>query len=161
MGELIARSVHQAVMEAVAKQNGLTSHRSIFKRLAERGITLDAVTMLGECPCLEKDDSQMGQALEYLLLKPRYAGFIQSALALSDAYEKDLIKDLTGFDQYCQMIAEEIAGRKIPEWRTCLNKDQQLPVPLSKALEALLNGSIGQSAALSMPTGRTELDNRD
>ncbi len=40
MGELIARAVYDGVLEAVARQNGITRERTIFARLAERHISL-------------------------------------------------------------------------------------------------------------------------
>lgn len=151
MGELIAKAVYEAVMKAVAKQNGLTTHRSIFKRLEERGIDIEALMTSNMCPCLEGHDCPGRQALEHLLLESRYIGFMESALAMSDAFEKGLVSDMTGFGQYCQVTAERIAGGKIPRWQVCLHEDHHLPDPLKRALEALLNGLLERKSAMQTP----------
>ncbi|MCA1784880.1 MAG: adenosylcobinamide amidohydrolase, partial [Desulfobacteraceae bacterium] len=51
MGELIARAVHEGVTRAVFLQNGLTPGRSVFQRLAERGISVHTLTDGVDCQC--------------------------------------------------------------------------------------------------------------
>ncbi len=138
MGELIARAVYQGVQEAVSKQNGLVSSRSVFQRLHDRRISLYELVSEAQCDCM----AQKGQAtvsLEEILMEPRYAGFVQAAFALSDDYERGLIGDLSGYQRWCNSVAEEIAGQKIPEFRDLVTVEN-MPVPLKMSLNALLNG---------------------
>ena len=139
MGELIAKAVYRAVQEAIVKQNSIGTGRSAFQRLKERQIDLFALGGSDGCACVS-GYPDLVRDLEHLLLDPHYAGFIESALAISDAHEKGLVRDLTSFDQYCRSMAQNLAGRNIYDWRTCIRKEGELPQPLSMALEALLNG---------------------
>ena len=135
MGELIAGAVYRGVQEAVFKQNGLKRDRNIFRRLEERDINIFELVD-GAC-CLSK--VAMVPAVEEVLLEPRYASFIEGAMALSDCYERGLMKDLEGFKIFCREIAEEIAGKKIKKMRQ-LVAYKTLPRVMDMALNALLNG---------------------
>jgi iron complex transport system substrate-binding protein len=112
MGELIAKAVYAGVQEAVRKQNGLTPGRYVFDRLAERRISLFSLAAEMDCECQAKNGGLAALA-EELLLDPKYAAFIESALALSDAYERGNASDLAEFHLWGQAVAEEIAGKKI------------------------------------------------
>ena len=90
------------------------------------------------CECNISRTDQL-VALEEILLEPRYAGFIESSLILSDDYEKGLLTDLTAYDLYCKTIAEEIAGRKIEHMEDLIEM-KELPIVLKQAVNALLNG---------------------
>lgn len=139
LGELIARAVYDGVKEAVYRQNGITARRNIFRRLMERHI--DPSGMLRECACFaDKDDLSLRVAqLEGLLLQPRYASFMESAFALSDAYEKGLISELEAYHGWCRQVAEEIAGKRITEWKDPV-ASEDIPVVVRISLNALLNG---------------------
>jgi len=138
MGELIAKTVYNGVLKAIYKQNGLTSPRNIFQRLKERNVSAFGLLSKNMCECnISRTDQLI--ALEEILLEPRYAGFIESSLILSDDYEKGLFTDLTAYDLYCKIIAEEIAGRKIDHMED-LFEMKELPIVLKQALNALLNG---------------------
>ncbi|MBW2709718.1 MAG: adenosylcobinamide amidohydrolase [Deltaproteobacteria bacterium] len=138
MGELIARAAYQGVVEAVSKQNGLVTARSIFQRLRDRKITVYELVSEAQCDCMAKK-GQATIALEEILMEPRYAGFVQTAFALSDNYQRGLINDLSSYQLWCQTVAEEIAGREIPQFRDLVT-DENIPVPLKMSLNALLNG---------------------
>ncbi len=138
MGELIARAVYAAVQEAVYKQDGVVGKRSVFRRLKERRISLFELVSADACEC-QADQSDLVKALEEVLLNERYASFIESSLALSDSYERGLIHDLGTYDQTCKQIAEEIAGTKIHAMLD-LVAVTDIPLPLTMALNALLNG---------------------
>ena len=143
MGELIAEAVYDAVQEAVCRQNGLTENRSVFKRLKERNISTYGLVSGIECECnLKKSD--FAAAVDRVLLDPRYADFIKFAFALSDDYEKGLVKDLTAFNLCSKTIAEDIAGKKIDELK-CLADTEDMPVVLKSVLNAILNGVFHQS----------------
>jgi ABC-type Fe3+-hydroxamate transport system substrate-binding protein/adenosylcobinamide amidohydrolase len=138
MGELIARAVYRGVVEAVSKQNALVAGRNIFQRLSDRRISLYELVSEAQCDCMAKK----GQAtidLEEILMDPRYAGFVQASFSLSDDYQRGLIMDLSSYQRWCKTVAEEIAGRKIPEFRDLVSAED-IPVPLKMSFNALLNG---------------------
>ena len=88
---------------------------------------------------------------ETVLLNPRYAGFMETALALSDAYERGQVQDLSEFADYCRVVAVELAGGPLPEWQT-VSLAQKLPLPLKMATEAFINGlEARQPAAAPKP----------
>lgn len=133
MGELIARAVYDGVTEAIAKQNGITSKRSIFARLDDRKISSRQLSR------------EHGRALDKLLLEPEYSSFIAAAFAISDQYERGLITDLGSFDSWCREIAEQIAGGQV-EVRELTDQQQLLqkqPLVMRKAFGALINGISG------------------
>jgi len=138
MGELIARAVYQGVVEAVSKQNALVPGRNIFQRLQDRNISPYELVSGAQCDCMARK-GQAATDLEEILMEPRYAGFVQAALALSDAYRRGLITDLSAHKAWCKAVAEEIAGTNIPKLRDLVDTDD-MPVPLNMSLNALLNG---------------------
>ena len=99
LGELIARAVYEGVKEAIEKQNNIFSNRSIFRRLMERKIELFSLL---SCSC--RESGKILLKLEELLLKSRYSGFLESAIAISDAYDRGLIKDLSSFNFKSNLI---------------------------------------------------------
>ncbi len=131
MGELIARTVYAGTTEAIAKQNGITSKRSVFARLQDRKTSVWLLSR--QCGC----GSAVRKELEQLLLEPEYATFIAASFAISDQYERGLVHDLTSFDMWCQTIGQRIAGRQI-EVKEVAVKGQ--PLVLRKALGALVSG---------------------
>jgi iron complex transport system substrate-binding protein len=122
MGELIARAVYDGVREAVAKQNGITSKRSIFARLKDRKISTWKYSALG---------------LNNLLLQPDYSSFLTAAFAISDHYERGLISDLSSFDKWCNAIARQIGGKNV-DVKEVENPEQ--PLVIRKALGAIVSG---------------------
>lgn len=138
MGELIATAVHRGVKEAVLKQNGISAPRDIFQRLSERRISVHQLIAGARCGC-DKRKSEFAAAVEETFLNPRYAAFIEAAMALSDAREKGLMTDLSAFESWSRSIAEEIAGKRIDTLEKLLPEDQA-PVVLGMALDAILVG---------------------
>lgn len=139
MGELIAKTVYDGVKEAAYRQNGIATGRSVFQRLRERHLELHG--LLGNCDCAADQNSRREylSRLEEILLQPRYASFIESALALSDAYERGQVKSLEPFEAWCRSIAEEIAGSWIKKWTDHITSPE-IPIVLRMSLNALLNG---------------------
>lgn len=138
LGELMASVVYEGVKEAVLKQNGLDAQRNIFLRLKERGITVyDLVASDKNCDC-KRDSRKFVGKVEELLLDPRYAGFIQMALSISDDYEKGLIKDLSAFKLYSETIATQIAQGRMETFRPLIKIE--LPEVIKIGFNALLNG---------------------
>ncbi|MCP4718191.1 MAG: ABC transporter substrate-binding protein [Desulfobacteraceae bacterium] len=143
MGELIAKAVYAGVNEAVLKQNKISSNRHIFQRLKERKISLYSLASGVNCDCMHTNSIQkndFAQTVEHLLLEKEYAAFLESALALSDAYEKDLIRDLSLFQEWCRIIASQIAGKEVEDIQDLL--DQKMPLVLKTALDAIFTGAL-------------------
>ncbi len=136
MGELIAKAVYAGVREAVHLQNGVCAGRTIFRRLKERRI--DVWALAQRVPG-KRRLAEVVAELELLLLDPRYVGFVESALALSDAHRRNQVCDLSLHFSQCRAVAESIAGRAVKEMPDLAPKDET-PEPLRQALNALLVG---------------------
>ncbi|MEJ2672056.1 MAG: adenosylcobinamide amidohydrolase [Deltaproteobacteria bacterium] len=135
MGELISVAVYQGVKQAVARQNGITADRALWPRLQERRLGL--YELVQSLP--ETVQAQILPLWESVLLEPRYVGFLETAFALSDAYARGQVADLTAFTAYCRSIARDLAGKPVTAWRP-LSFSPELPRPLHLACEAFLNG---------------------
>jgi len=140
MGELIAKAVYAGVRDAVFKQNGVAAGRNVFQRLKDRRVSPFGI--VDDCAC-GMDKGDLARRLEHLLLEPRYAGFIETALAVSDRHERGLISDLGGFKTACEAVSREIAGKAVvrPQAFTFA---EPLPPVLEMAFGALLNGLSDQ-----------------
>ena len=137
MGELIAKAVYAGVQEAVYKQNSITQKRSIFHRLKDRHITLYG--LVSNCNCKKKTNN-FASDIQEILLNPEYAAFIESAFAVSDAYERNLVSDLSAFNIWCKAVSSDIAGQKIDNIKDLITEDQDLPIVIRTALNAVLTG---------------------
>ena len=155
MGELIARAVYRGVRKAVGRQNGLVPGRHVFRRLHERGITLFGLTYKPANGTAAAH--RLTASLEQVLLDPRWAEFVLAGLALSDEYEKGLVRDLTVYENQCRLTAEAIAGGPIPSVADLLAVED-LPPVLAMTLNAVLNGARHRmdsaSDADAIATGR-------
>ena len=138
LGELIAKAVYAGVQEAVYKQNGIVNRRNVFQRLKDRKISIYGLVSEVKCDCIYEKNG-LGGEIEEILLDPRYAGFIEASFAISDSYERGLICDLSGYELWCNNVAEEIAGKKIAQLSGIVETDHKPPV-LRMALNAILNG---------------------
>jgi adenosylcobinamide amidohydrolase/ABC-type Fe3+-hydroxamate transport system substrate-binding protein len=139
-GELIAKAVHAAVTEAVYKQNGIRPARDIFKRLRERGLSLDKIAGLLSS---ESEKNEISLDLENILSIPFYASFVETAFAMSDGYEKGLIRDLSLFDETCIQVIRKISGTE-NVFTEDIPATDQMPVILSKAFGSLVYGIMQQ-----------------
>ena len=139
MGELIGRAVYAGVRKAILRQNGLIPERDVFQRLRERRIDLYPLAASTTCDRGRKG-SDLAAAVEELLLEPRYAGFVQAALAVSDARTRELIEDSSVFESWCRSIASEIAGETVAQLDQ-VSFPQPQPQPLEQALRALFTGA--------------------
>ncbi|GAB6192044.1 helical backbone metal receptor [Desulfocastanea catecholica] len=146
MGELIGRAVYDGVQEAIARQNGLTAKRSIFKRLEERKIDLSAVC---------QGDPRLRSDVEQLLLQPRYSSLLAAALAISDDYERGLVSDLTSFDDWCGTLlpgGQPTAGAALPAVATSPDSAaKELPLVIRKALAVVLGAAQPATPATKPP----------
>jgi cobaltochelatase CobN len=134
MGELIADVVYRGVREALLKQNGKAPLRSVFERLAERGLYIrDLFGLSGD----ERLDFQ--SRVEALLLSPKYQGFVEAAFSLGDAHVMGHIQDISLFEAWALQVAEDVAGRSLPRVERLVARDD-LPVVLERALDALATG---------------------
>jgi adenosylcobinamide amidohydrolase/ABC-type Fe3+-hydroxamate transport system substrate-binding protein len=138
MGELIAKAVHAGVKDAIARQNGLLPGRHLIQRLKERKISLYQLTSEAQCRC-QGEKSDFSAMVEALMLNPEYEGFMEAALSLSDAYERDLVQDLSAFDRWCARVARDICGSDVKI--ELLVQDEKIPLVISKALNAVMTGA--------------------
>ncbi|MDQ7781677.1 MAG: adenosylcobinamide amidohydrolase [Desulfomonilaceae bacterium] len=145
MGELIAEAVYAAVTDSLGKQNGLVDRRDVFRRMHERKIDLHGIAAqyLGAG---RGDVLELTSGLEGLLVQPQYAGFLEAAFALSDAYRARLMSDLTEFTRTCGRVSAAIAGRPVPAAPRLLPEDAA-PEVVRMAFEALLHGLSSAPAA--------------
>ena len=81
-------------------------------------------------------------------MQPRNASFLESAFALSDAYERGLVTNLESFENQCRSVAEEIAGSKPDKWTDFISSEA-IPVVMRMSLNALLNGLVSNENQLS------------
>jgi hypothetical protein len=88
-------------------------------------------------------ENELIEAVETLLLDPLYQGFVATALAVSDEYDKGLIKNLDAFDMQCLETAFMIAGEPLKTWQSFVS-DPDVPPVVAMALNALFNGAAGQ-----------------
>ncbi len=144
MGELIAKAVYAGVNEAVLKQNKIGSGRHIFQRLKERKISLYSLAAGVDCDCMLQKGvkkNRFAKTVEHLVLEKKVAAFIETAFALSDAYERGLIRDIGLFQKWCLDIASEISGQRIDHIQDFLN-DQPIPLVLKTALNTVFTGVL-------------------
>jgi len=140
LGELIARAVYAGVLDAVRKQNGITKNRTVFERLDERKLELFGLIKPRRCG-QAYDRRKLLSKVQATLLKPRYAALIEIAFAISDAYDRGLLHDLSLFESLCDSVKWELSGKNQPQ----IPKAQKvpsfadLPVPLGMALDAIIN----------------------
>jgi adenosylcobinamide amidohydrolase len=136
IGELIAKAVHAGVTEAICKQNGIKPDRSVFQRLADRHLSLAQV--VDRYP-VTVDKRALTEKLAGVLQKAEYAALLESALAISDEYQKGLITNLGFFDELCCLTAAKLSGRtkvtlaEIPVAGT-------LPIVVDRAFGAVIAG---------------------
>jgi iron complex transport system substrate-binding protein len=139
MGELMARAVYEGVRKAIFLQNGLVTDRSVFQRLKERKISLHDICVQYAGHAESDQGGALYRQTELILLQPAYAAFLKDIMALSDDYEKGLIKDLTGVDSMCAAMAGKIAGKEIGGG---IGKIDGLPVVMAKGLAAVVSGAL-------------------
>ena len=139
-GELIAKAVYKGVKEAIAKQNKIDEKRNIFQRLKKRGITIFNLVDKELTNC-KRSKNQLAGEVEHLLLNPRYAGFMEMALSLSDDYEKGLIRDISSFEKLADSIAQEICDGNMGEKKRMIKlQSRGLPHVIKIAFNAVFNG---------------------
>ncbi|MBU4263394.1 MAG: adenosylcobinamide amidohydrolase [Proteobacteria bacterium] len=138
MGELIARSVYDGVLQAVAKQNGITRERSISTRLGERHISLWRLLPDEMAGCNRGKAATIAQ-VERLLIDSQYAGFMAAAFAASDAEQAGLLTDLRAFGDWGRTVSSSISHTADSEWQHRFAPGD-LPPVLAIAFESLING---------------------
>jgi len=143
MGELIARAAYDGVKEAIYRQNGIVARRDIFQRLKERHLSVAQLVAGVTCECSTGRYDLVGR-VEQVLLDPAYAGFLEAAMALSDAHGRETVKDLSLFHDWCLRTAGRIAGKEVAAMEAYLPAES-LPRPLLMALNAVLTGAAAMS----------------
>jgi len=146
MGELIAKAVYAGVKQAIYRQNNLIADRWVFERLKERKISVFSLAGSVDCGCINRETisgSRLGARVEHILLNPEYASFIEASLALSDDYEKGLVKDLSLYEQWCCSVAGKISGNSSVKIINLIN-DDGIPAVVRMALNAVFTGALEQ-----------------
>jgi adenosylcobinamide amidohydrolase/ABC-type Fe3+-hydroxamate transport system substrate-binding protein len=133
IGELAARVVYDAVTEALLKQNATAPGRSVWERLAERGIGLSRLSS-----AYSGRGAYPGLALEVkaLMTDPAARSLMEAAFSLSDAQVMGHVEDASPFEAMALQAATRIAGRPVTAVRS-LVEDKDLPPVLKAALDAL------------------------
>lgn len=149
MGELIARAAYEGVLEAVARQNGITRERTIPARLAERHISLWEL-LPDELEGCNLSRAAAIAEVEKLLVDSRYAGFMAAALAASDAEQAGLLTDLRAFGDWGRMVSSSLGQTADDEWQHRFAAGD-LPPVLALALEALINGVCAAEESPAAP----------
>ena len=138
MGELIAHAAYHGVREAILRQNGIIGRRDVFARLKERKLSVRSLVSGAACEC-QGGVSALAGELEELLLSPEYSGFIEAALSLSDAWERQTLCDLTLFTSWCASVASALAGMPNVTIEESMERPD-IPRPLALALNAMITG---------------------
>ncbi len=150
MGELIARAVYNGVKEAVCRQNGITTPRSVFQRLQERNIDLYGLIQKYGGLSDIGDSGQCLRRIEEVLLQPRCASFVESAFALSDAYERGQISNLEAVQLWCRNMFRDIAGIDA-EPAAIYSLPDDTPIVMKMAVNALLNALVTKEKKETTP----------
>jgi ABC-type Fe3+-hydroxamate transport system substrate-binding protein/adenosylcobinamide amidohydrolase len=145
IGELIGRVVYDGVTEALKKQNGKAKNRTIWQRLDERRLPVESLGKIfrGQGPYPD-----LGNDLKLLFLDPRYAGFLESALSLSDAEVMGNYKDAGSFTQSALRVASEVAGAPVGAIEDLISAEN-IPPLVETALNALATGLASKNRNLS------------
>ena len=147
-----ARANHRRPLQTVNSSPGLRRStrsrlpsngslpRGLLHRLQERASAHDLLRL---CPCMENGGEETSRLalgmIEEVLLSPRYAAFLESALALSDAQERGQFINTDIFEHWARTVADEIAGEPVSEWREFI-ADGDIPPIVGLSLNAVLNG---------------------
>lgn len=136
IGELIAKAVHAGVTEALIGQNGIKAGRSVLQRLDERKLGLERLVQL--YPSI-LHPQELERRLERALEEPAIAGFIETAMAISDASGSGQIADLTAFERMCSAMGERLTGTAslVP---ATINTPDLLPPVMARAFGLLVAG---------------------
>ncbi len=119
LGELIARTVYEAVKEALYLQNGTYEGRHIFKRLEERGIEIYSLIPP------DMREAAMPKVFNLLLREPYY-GLMDKALILSER------EDLSDFREFvCMTVKGSKCTREFI-------KTEEVPLSIKIVLDAIL-----------------------
>lgn len=142
MGELIARACYDGVTEAIYKQNRIAKGRTIFARLKDRNISLFEIARIvvkhSATPILV---TKIVEKMEKALMKTEVKEFMEICLAVSDAYNRGLINDISYINQLGLNMAEFIAGSGVDKLME-LQGLQASSIPLRIALSALATGAV-------------------
>ncbi|MCZ2809677.1 MAG: adenosylcobinamide amidohydrolase [Candidatus Bathyarchaeota archaeon] len=99
LGELIGKSVKEAVKKALQKQSKVIANRPLTQRLEERGISIANITTLFSetHPTIRGNSEKMGQfreELQEVFSDPNVASFIIAALRLDEDAKLGLIPEI-------------------------------------------------------------------
>ncbi|ADW19254.1 protein of unknown function DUF105 [Desulfobulbus propionicus DSM 2032] len=136
IGELIAKAVHAGVTEALIGQNGIKAGRNVLQRLDERKLSLERLVQLYPSTL---PPQELERRLERALEEPAIAGFIETALAISDASGSGQIANLTAFERMCSAMSEQLTGTTTLVPAT-INTPDLLPPVMARVFGLLVAG---------------------
>ena len=142
LGQLVASCVRQAVKEAVEKQDGTVSFRSIADRLKARHLPLEKIASeLSKIKSLNKDEVLLTARLKVAMSYPLCASFLMAAAKLDDDVKRGLIPvEFGNIAEVSQRFGSLISGGTRPEARDqkCVTEQEfdlvDLPPFLKQAL---------------------------
>lgn len=147
MGDLISKAVYQAVKESISLQSGVVSGRSVFQRIEDRKIDLQA--LVTECGKFSREEgARIHRNLQRLLLDPVYAGFLESAFAIGAAHDAGLVCDLQSFRNMCRNQSDKVGGGKTDTWIP-FTPESFASEPVRMALDALIDGLYRKERRIS------------
>jgi adenosylcobinamide amidohydrolase len=137
LGQLIASCVREAVKEAIQKQDGTVSSRSIAARLKARHLPLEKLAFeLSKIKNLNADEKVLVKKLNDVLSNPLYAAFLMASAKLDDDLKKGLIPSEFG---NVAVLSEDF-GKLISSSRSRREKTGNPAVALPPFLrQALIN----------------------
>ena len=121
IGELIGKSVREAVKKALRNQENMVSNRSLTRRLRERGITVENMTtlfsqirpILGENPEKRK---QFKEELEHVLSDQNIAGLVIAGLRLDEDAKTGLIPENPANEYGRNFVLSKILQKAVTDY---------------------------------------------
>ena len=121
IGELIGKSVREAVKKALCNQENIVSNRSLTRRLRERGITVENMTtlfsqirpILGENPEKRK---QFKEELEHVLSDQNIAGLVIAGLRLDEDAKTGLIPENPANEYGRNFVLSKILQKAVTDY---------------------------------------------
>lgn len=121
IGELIGKSIREAVKKALCNQENIVSNRSLTRRLRERGITVENMTtlfsqirpILGENPEKRK---QFKEELEHVLSDQNIAGLVIAGLRLDEDAKTGLIPENPANEYGRNFVLSKILQKAVTDY---------------------------------------------
>ena len=121
IGELIGKSVREAVKNALRNQENIVSNRPLTRRLKERGITVENMTTLFSqiSPILDKNPEkrkQFMQELDQVLSDQNIAGLVIAGLRLDEDAKTGLIPENPANEYGRNFVLSKILQKAVTDY---------------------------------------------